>query len=72
MSSPVIEIHTDPLNPHHITFIVGDPTLIPTSELSDEDTWNVPWEPDYTDYELIHWTSLTKPEEMFEVHWAYI
>jgi len=37
-------------------------------ELSDKDTWNQPW----TEYEPIHWTSLSKPEVSFKVHWSDI
>jgi len=42
---------------------------VSASELSDEDTWNRPWTPEY---EPIHWTSLSEPEESFEVHWSDI
>jgi hypothetical protein len=63
-----VEIIADSINPDHLAFVIRNPT----SKLLDEDTWNVPWEPDYTEHEPIHWASLSDPEEMFEIHWAEV
>jgi hypothetical protein len=50
-------------------FFSGNHKYVPTTKLSDEDTWN----PDYwTKYELIHWTSLEEPEELFKAHWSEV
>jgi len=73
---PFIDLELeDPQQVEH-EFFSGNRIHIPTPqlhsgtssapELSDEDTWNQPW----TKYESIHWTSLSEPEESFEVHWS--
>jgi hypothetical protein len=68
-SNPFVDSELE--NPQTVEYehFSGNRVYIPAPELSDDDTWN----PDYwTEYEPIDWTTLTEPEESFEVHWSDI
>jgi hypothetical protein len=79
LSNPFIDQELENPRPVEYEFFSGNYVHVPSPELSlrtssapelsDKDTWNSEY---WTKYKPTHWTSLSEPEESFEVHWSDI